>query len=231
MFEYLMPSVILHAQFLENSLPTTPARTRWTGRSPTGMRRACRGGFPNRAYSALDANQIYQYKAFGVPALALKSGLSDDLVVSPYSTMLALLVDPVAAIDNLRRLDDFELQGPMGYYESIDFSRENKRDGKRGVVIYAYMAHHQGMSLLALNNLLHRDTMQERFHSDAARKARHRVAAVTWNACRSRSCRKKRSRRGARWCGPRFPMNRRSGRGRKILRCHAFICKATGSIR
>ncbi len=106
-----------------------------------------------------------------MPGLALKPGLDDDLVVSPYSTMLALMVDPVAAIDNLRRLHNFDLEGPMGFYESIDFGRENKRAGKRGVVTYAYMSHHQGMSLIALDNVLHRDVMQERFHSDVRIRA------------------------------------------------------------
>ncbi len=63
-------------------------------------------GISESAYSALDANQIYQYRAFGVPALALKPGLEDDLVVAPYATMLALMVDPRDALDNLRRLAD-----------------------------------------------------------------------------------------------------------------------------
>ena len=81
--------------------------------------------------------------------------------------MLALLVDPEAATDNLQTARrHLGLAGPMGFYESIDFTRENKPDGERGVVIYAYMAHHQGMSLLALDNVLHRGVMQRRFHAD-----------------------------------------------------------------
>ena len=87
-----------------------------------------RGVFPNRAYSALDAHQIYQYRAFGVPSLALNPGTEDDRVVSPYSTMLALLVDPAAATDNLERLKNLGLAGPMGFYESIDFTRESQQE-------------------------------------------------------------------------------------------------------
>ena len=169
MFEYLMPRLFTHS--FANSLLDHACRDAVERQIAYGHEKSVPWGISESAYSALDANQIYQYKAFGVPALALKPGLSDDLVVSPYSTMLALLVDPAAAIDNLRRLENFDLNGPMGYYESIDFSRENKRDGKRGVVIYAYMAHHQGMSLIALNNILHRDVMQERFHSDVRIRA------------------------------------------------------------
>jgi cyclic beta-1,2-glucan synthetase len=169
MFEYLMPLLFTHS--FANSLLDHACRDAVDRQIAYGHEKSVPWGISESAYSALDANQIYQYKAFGVPGLALKPGLSDDLVVSPYSTMLALLVDPVAAIDNLRRLEHFDLHGPMGYYESIDFSRENKRDGKRGVVIYAYMAHHQGMSLIALNNILHRDVMQERFHSDVRVRA------------------------------------------------------------
>ena len=169
MFEYLMPLLFTHS--LSNSLLDHACKDAVARQIDYGREKTVPWGISESAYSAIDANKIYQYKAFGVPALALKASLSDDLVVSPYSTMLALLVDPVAAIDNLRRLRQFDLEGPMGYYESIDFTRENKRAGKRGVVTYAYMAHHQGMSLLSLNNLLHRDVMQERFHSDVRIRA------------------------------------------------------------
>jgi cyclic beta-1,2-glucan synthetase len=169
MFEYLMP--LLFTRSFANSLLDHASKDAVARQIAYGHEKGVPWGISESAYSALDANQIYQYKAFGVPTLALNPGLSDDLVVSPYSTMLALAVDPVAAIDNLRRLDNFDLEGPMGYYESIDFSRENRRDGKRGVVTYAYMAHHQGMSLIALDNLLHRGAMQERFHSDVRIRA------------------------------------------------------------
>ncbi len=82
-------------------------------------------GISESAYSALDANQIYQYRAFGVPALALKPGLEDDLVVAPYATMLALTVDPVTPSRTCGGCADLDLDGPMGFYESIDYSREN----------------------------------------------------------------------------------------------------------
>ncbi|HTB12900.1 MAG TPA: glucoamylase family protein [Bryobacteraceae bacterium] len=169
MFEYLMP--LLFTRSFSNSLLDHACRDAVAQQIAYGHEKEVPWGVSEAAYSALDANQIYQYKAFGVPNLALKPGLEDDLVVSPYSSMLALLVDSEAALDNLRRLVTFDLDGPMGFYESIDFSRENSRDGKPGIVIYTYMAHHQGMSLLALDAALHHDVMRHRFHRDVRIRA------------------------------------------------------------
>ena len=136
------------------------------GRSSTGREKSVAWGISEAAYSALDAHQIYQYRAFGVPDLAIQPDLDEEPVVAPYASMLALMIDPQSAIPNLQRLDSLGLDGPMGFYESIDFSRESKRDGSPGVVIYAYMAHHQGMSLVAIDNVLHHGAMQRRFHND-----------------------------------------------------------------
>ncbi len=169
MFEYLMP--LLFTRSFSNSLLDHACRDAVSQQMAYGQAKGVPWGISEAAYSALDANQIYQYKAFGVPALALKPGLEDDLVVSPYSTVLALTVNSEAALENLRRLAAYDLSGPMGYYESIDFSRENSRDGKPGIVIYTYMAHHQGMSLLALDGALHHDVMRNRFHRDVRIRA------------------------------------------------------------
>ena len=169
MFEYLMP--LLFTRSFSNSLLDHACRDAVGQQVAYGHLKSVPWGVSEAGYSALDANQVYQYKAFGVPSLALKPGLEDDLVVSPYSTMLALTVDAEAALDNLRRLAGFDLEGPMGFYESIDFSRENSRNGKPGIVIYTYMAHHQGMSLLALDATLHHDVMRNRFHRDVRIRA------------------------------------------------------------
>ena len=92
-----------------------------------------RGEFRNPRTALLDANQTYQYHAFGVPQLALKPGLdAEGLVISPYSTMLALPIEPGAAVGNLKRLEELGLVGPMGFYEAIDFTRAAKRQGERG---------------------------------------------------------------------------------------------------
>jgi cyclic beta-1,2-glucan synthetase len=164
MFEYLMP--LLFTRTFENSLLERACRDAVDRQIDYGRENAVPWGISESGYSAIDANRIYQYRAFGVPALALDPGCDGDLVVAPYATVLALQVNPPAAASNLSRLDRLGLLGPDGFYEAIDFTRQSKREGDRGVVIYSYMAHHQGMSLAALNNVLHRDALQRRFHSD-----------------------------------------------------------------
>ena len=164
MFEYLMPT--LYTPSFPNSLLDQACRDALDRQIEYGQDNNIPWGVSECAYSALDANQIYQYRAFGVPQLALQRDLKGSLVVAPYATMLALPLDPPAAIDNLKRLEGLGVTGTMGFYESIDFTREAKRGGELGLVIYSYMAHHKGMSLLALNNLLHQDPIKRRFRND-----------------------------------------------------------------
>ena len=126
-------------------------------------------GISESAFSALDRHNVYQYRAFGVPALALRRGQDQDLVVAPYAAALALGVQPVAAMKNLRRLATAHnptLLGDHGYFEAIDYSRRAEPRAADGIIIHCYMAHHQGMSLLAYDNALHDNTMRRRFHSD-----------------------------------------------------------------
>ena len=164
MFEYLMP--LLFMRTYQSSLLDQACRNAVARQIEHGREKSVPWGVSEAAYSALDAHQIYQYRAFGVPDLAIQPDLDEEPVVAPYASMLALMIDPHGAIPNLQRLDSLGLDGPMGFYESIDFSRESKRDGSPGVVIYAYMAHHQGMSLVAMDNVLHHGAMQRRFHND-----------------------------------------------------------------
>ncbi|HET7287741.1 MAG TPA: glucoamylase family protein, partial [Pyrinomonadaceae bacterium] len=123
------------------------------------------------AYNVRDLHFNYQYGPFGVPGLGLKRGLIEDLVVAPYATMLALSVDPVASMSNLRRLHKEGALGPYGFYESIDYTAERLPEGQKSVLIRAFMAHHQGMSLVSLANLLVEDPGPSRFHSDPAIQA------------------------------------------------------------
>ena len=169
MFEYLMP--LLFMKSFENSLLEGACRQAVIRQMDYGREQGAPWGISECAYSGVDSNQVYQYHAFGVPTLALMLSVTDDVVVSPYSSFLALAVFPRAATENLERLAGMGLEGPMGLYEAIDFSRENARGGGRGVVIYTYMAHHQGMSLLAIGNALHRGVMQSRFHKNPSIKA------------------------------------------------------------
>jgi cyclic beta-1,2-glucan glucanotransferase len=169
MFEYLMP--LLFMRTYQNSLLDQACRSAVARHIEYGREKAVPWGISEAAYSALDAHQIYQYRAFGVPDLAIQPELDEEPVVAPYASLLALMIDPHSAVPNLQRLETLGLDGPMGFYESIDFSREPKRDGSPGVVIYAYMAHHLGMSLVAIDNLLHHGAMQRRFHNDTRIRA------------------------------------------------------------
>ena len=165
MFEFLMP--LLFTNNYENSLLDMACRGAVKGQIRSGARQELPWGVSESAYSALDARQTYQYRAFGVLDLALNPDVDQRPVVSPYSTMLALPLDARSGIANLRNLERRGLVGPMGFYESIDYSRASTREGNEGIIIYAYMAHHQGMTLAALDNIVHDDVIRRRFHSDA----------------------------------------------------------------
>ncbi|BDI29892.1 hypothetical protein CCAX7_19430 [Capsulimonas corticalis] len=167
MFEYLMPTLVTRTY--QNSLLDSACKDAVATQRDYARRRGIPWGISEAAYSALDARQIYQYYAFGVPGMGLKRGLEDDLVVAPYATGLALAVDPPGAVRNLRRmaaLAQTSLRGDYGFYESIDFTRQRGPKGERGVVVACYMAHHQGMMFTAIDNALNGNIMQERFHSD-----------------------------------------------------------------
>ena len=167
MFEYLMP-LIFNKQY-PDSLIGEACDAAVACQIEYGKNRGIPWGISESAYSAIDSHKIYQYKSFGVPGLGLKRGLEDDLVVSPYSTVLALAVKPKAAIKNLKKMAEknhLNLMGPYGYYESVDFTRQRSPAGERGVIVYAYMAHHQGMIFSTINNILNNDILINRFHKD-----------------------------------------------------------------
>ncbi len=169
MFEYLMP--LLFTRSFRNSLLENACAAAVERQIDYAKDRGVPWGISESAYSALDSHKTYQYRAFGVPSLGLKRGLEADLVVAPYATALALLVNPAESIKNLKRLVKAGMYGRMGFYESLDYTRQEERRGGKGVIVYAYMAHHQGMSLMALNNVLNRGIMRQRFHADRRIKA------------------------------------------------------------
>src|SRR6185369_5202570 len=102
-------------------------------------------GISEAAYNARDTALNYQYSNFGVPGLGFKRGLSENLVVAPYATALATMVDPRASIENFARLETLGALGSYGFYESIDFTPTRLPEGARHAVVRAWMAHHQGM--------------------------------------------------------------------------------------
>lgn len=164
MFEYLMP--VLFSKHYPDSLIGSACDAAVECQIRYGKLRGIPWGISESAYSTIDSNKIYQYQSFGVYGLGLKRGLEKDLVVSPYSSLLALAINPRAAIDNLHRLskEKNSLWGNYGFYESIDFTRQGDQEGARGVVVFTFMAHHQGMSFGAINNLLNEDIIASRFH-------------------------------------------------------------------
>ncbi len=163
LFEYLMP-LIFNKQFPDSLLGQACCDVvRY--QMVYCERRGIPWGISEAAFSAIDAHKIYQYRGFGVPGIGLKRGLENDLVVSPYSSALALAVNAPAAVANLRKLAN-ELLGTYGLYESIDYTRQRAPTGERGVTVYAYMAHHQGMIFSTLNNVLNDNIIPRRFHND-----------------------------------------------------------------
>jgi cyclic beta-1,2-glucan synthetase len=169
MFEYLMPLLLQNSY--GNSLLDKAAREAVTVQIAYGRTRGVPWGISESAFADLDLAKTYQYQAFGVPALGLKRTLNEQLVVAPYATLLALNLEPGTSVQNLQRLSDLGMLGDFGYFEAMDFSRQPHRisgglSRKRGIIIEAYMAHHQGMAFLALINFLHDNPFPRRFHRD-----------------------------------------------------------------
>lgn len=169
MFEYLMPLVV-QRDYAETLLGQTYRRVIDTQRE-YATRRGVPWGISESAHSGVDLNATYQYRAFGVPGLGLKRGLENDLVVSPYSTVLALPIRPIAAVQNLRRLERDGFRGEYGFYEAIDFTEDRLTEDETFHVVRSFFAHHQGMSLPTIANVLCDGVFQERFHQDPIIKA------------------------------------------------------------
>ena len=163
MFEYLMPTLLAPAY--DKSLLAESCRAAVRRQIAYGVERNVPWGISESGYSLVDASLNYQYRAFGVPGLGLKRGLSEDLVIAPYATMLALMVYPREAADNLRRLVADDMYGRYGFYEACDFTPSRLRRGETYARVSSFMAHHQGMGLLALDYVLHGQPMQRRFIS------------------------------------------------------------------
>jgi len=164
MFEYLMPLLVMR-DYSDTLLGETYDAV-VSRQIEYGGERGVPWGISESAYGARDLQMNYQYGPFGVPGLGLKRGLIEDLVVSPYSTILASSVRHTEAVENLRALEREGALSRYGFYEALDFTPERVKKGERCTIVHAYMAHHQGMSLIALDNLLNRNVMQDRFHSD-----------------------------------------------------------------
>lgn len=169
MFEYLMPALVMRNY--KNTLLDETYYTVIKAQMRYGDKRNVPWGTSESGYYAFDMMLNYQYKAFGVPDLGLKRGLIEDMVVSPYSTVLALPFEPKKAMENIKRLVSDGIEGNYGFYEAVDYTPERLPAGKRRALVQSFMAHHQGMILISLNNYLNENIMQKRFHSDPFIKA------------------------------------------------------------
>ena len=127
---------------------------------------ACRGASRNphtmRAIWSLPINT----RASAFPGLGLKRGLSQDAVIAPYATALAAMVDPHAAARNFSRLAAAGGRGRYGWYEALDYTPARVPEGDKVAIVRSYMAHHQGMTLVAIADALQDGAMRTRFHAE-----------------------------------------------------------------
>lgn len=164
MFEYLMPLLVMPSY--DNTLLDQTCKAAVARQIEYGKQRGVPWGISESGYNIVDVHLNYQYRAFGVPGLGLKRGLAEDLVIAPYASVMALMVAPEAACQNLERLLDKGFMGRYGFFEAIDYTPARQRRGQAYVIVRSFMMHHQGMSLLALAYLLLDRPMQRRFASD-----------------------------------------------------------------
>ena len=169
MFEYLMPQLVMPVY--EDTLLDQTHRIAVKKHIEYGAQRRVPWGISESGYYAFDARLNYQYRAFGVPGLGLKRGLGDDLVIAPYASMLALMVDPQAAYQNLIRLEEAGYGGQYGLFEAIDFTPSRLTRGQNHAIVRSFMAHHQGMGFLSLLYFLMDKPMQKRFEAEPSFQA------------------------------------------------------------
>ncbi|MDO9104858.1 MAG: glucoamylase family protein [Methylovulum sp.] len=162
MFEYLMPSLVTFTP--RYSLLDQTCRLVVLRQIDYGKHFGIPWGVSESAFNGRDLYSTYQYAAFGVPDLGMKRGLDDDLVIAPYATALAAMYLPHAAVENFARLQELGALGRYGFYEALDFTRIRLAEGQRYAMVRCYMAHHQGMSLVAFANVVHDGLMRHRFH-------------------------------------------------------------------
>jgi cyclic beta-1,2-glucan synthetase len=161
MFEYLMPSLLMHEP--EHGLLHTAARTAIAAQRAFGLQQRLPWGVSESAYFAQDHSLAYQYSPFGVPGLALRRTPPADRVVAPYASLLASLFEPRAAVTNLKRLERLGARGELGMFEALDFTVSRQPEKQAFSIVQAFMAHHQGMALAALCNVLCADAPRRWF--------------------------------------------------------------------
>lgn len=169
MFEYLMPALVMRAP-AGSVLEQTSRRVVQRQRSyAAGLNLPW--GISESAFNARDLEMTYQYSNFGVPGLGLKRGLAEDRVIAPYATALAAMVDAKAAVQNFAALTALGAQSRFGFYEALDFTTTRLPAAQQPpespcAIVLCYMAHHQGMTITALVNVLQSGRLRARFHAE-----------------------------------------------------------------
>ena len=164
MFEYLMPSLVMRAP--AGSLLEQTNRLVVQRQIDFGTARGVPWGVSESAYNVRDVEYTYQYSNFGVPGLGFKRGLDEDMVVAPYATALASMIDPPAAVQNMNRIVTAGALGRHGYYEALDYTPSRVPDGQSVAVVRAFMAHHQGMTIVAAADAVLGGIIRRRFHAE-----------------------------------------------------------------
>ena len=164
MFEYLMPSLVMRAP--EGSLLEDTSQLVVRRQVGFGLEHDVPWGVSESAYNVRDVEYTYQYSNFGIPDLGLKRGLDADLVIAPYATALAAMIDPAAAVRNLVRIGAAGGRGRYGFYEALDYTPGRVPAGKTVAVVQTFMAHHQGMTIVAIADAVLDGVMRTRFHAE-----------------------------------------------------------------
>ncbi len=168
-FEYLMPNINIPKY--EGSLLDESCKFMIMSQKEYAKKLGITWGISESAFNLKDLNSNYQYKAFGIPWLGLKRGLADEMVVSSYGSLLAIPDIPKDVVKNLKELEKCGMYGKYGFYEAIDYTPERVRNKHKFEPVKTYMAHHQALILLSINNLINNNILQERFIGNPEIKA------------------------------------------------------------
>ena len=160
-FEYLMPNINIPRY--EGSLLDESCRFAIMNQIEYSQKLGIPWGISEAAFNLKDLHSNYQYKAFGIPWLGLKRGLADDMVAATYGSVLAITDAPLEVVENLKVLEKEGMYNKYGFYESIDYTPERVNKGKISEPVRTYMAHHQALILLSINNLFNDNIFQKRF--------------------------------------------------------------------
>jgi len=164
MFEYLMPPLFLPGKrdtlLGESGSTAVDYQMRYAGQ------RNVPWGISESAFVVTDADGNYQYRAFGAPGLGIRRGLTDDLVIAPYASALALCVRPGAAVENLQKLERLGALRSYGFVDALDYTPDRVPPDPGFALVKTHMAHHQGMTMVAIVNVLDNDRLIDRVLSE-----------------------------------------------------------------